>query len=277
MHEIIVSSSEVIEKTITDADADVVIHAKEDSHATVSVVFDPKSACAVSLHIIVDANARLTVLCMSTYAKASVDRQVAKSKKIAIKQTSKISDGGHLQLQNITLGSDVEQSIESNLKGANAKSDIDWIFYAHKKDHHALSARNVFEGREGGGEITMKGVAEGKAHVRCAGLIDIGAGGTGTDTYLTEDVLMLDETAKVDAVPSLEIKTNDVQASHSATVSKVTPEDLFYFASRGINQSNARQMYVQGFLGDLTKKIENSKIQKYVVDALEEKYVMRDA
>jgi Fe-S cluster assembly scaffold protein SufB len=94
-------------------------------------------------------------------------------------------------------------------------------------------------------------VAEGKAYVRCDGLLEIGPGGGGTDAYLTEDVLMLDPTAKIDAVPGLEIKTNDVKASHSATVSRVTPEDLFYFAARGISQAEARRMYVEGFLNSV--------------------------
>ena len=156
-----------------------------------------------------------------------------------------------------------------------AVSDVDWIFYAKGDDKHTLSARNVFEAQEGGGEITMKGVAEGKAHVRCDGLIDIGLQGGGTDTYLTEDVLMLDDTAKVDAVPGLEIKTNDVKASHSATVSKVTPEDLFYFASRGIDQTEARHMYVQGFLGDLTEKIVDVEIREEVLAGIEKKLLLK--
>jgi len=60
---------------------------------------------------------------------------------------------------------------------------------------------------------------------------------------------MLDPTAKVDAVPALEIKANDVKASHSASVRRVTPLDLFSFAARGIEGKMARTMYVEGFLG----------------------------
>ena len=67
-------------------------------------------------------------------------------------------------------------------------------------------------------------------------MIEIGPEGTGTDACLTQEVLMLDPTAKVDAIPALEIRTNDVKASHSASVSRVTEEDLFYFGSRGLDQ-----------------------------------------
>ena len=76
------------------------------------------------------------------------------------------------------------------------------------------------------------------------------------DTYLTEAVLMLDPSARIDAVPALEIRTNDVKASHSATVSRVTPEDLFYLQSRGLPERSARTMFVDGFLRDLAHRIE---------------------
>ena len=151
-------------------------------------------------------------------------------------------------------------------------SDIDWIFYARNQDHQTISAENIFGAPAGGGQITMKGVAEESAHVACNGMINIGKEGTGTDTYLTEDVLMLDKSAKVDAVPGLEIKTNDVSASHSATVSKVTPEDLFYFASRGIDQTEARAMYVQGFLSDLTQNILHENLRDAVNASISAKF-----
>jgi Fe-S cluster assembly protein SufB/Fe-S cluster assembly protein SufD len=118
----------------------------------------------------------------------------------------------------------------------------------------------------------MRGVAEGKAFAVAKGMIEIGINGGGTNTYLTQNVLMLDSTSKVDAVPALEIKTNDVKASHSATVSRLTAEDLFYFGSRSIDPVTARAMYVQGFLGDITQRILNHKMRTEVMEMIEKKY-----
>ena len=134
-----------------------------------------------------------------------------------------------------------------------------------------LSVRNIFHAREGRGEITMKGIAENRAHVSANGLIEIGTGGGGTDTYLTEDVLMLDSSARVDAVPGLEIKTNDVKASHSATVAKVSEDDLFYFSSRGIGAASARRMFIEGFLGSLLERLEDVEQREVILKAIGEK------
>jgi len=199
--------------------------------------------------------------------------QKSDAQNLTIRQRSSIGANAKLHLQNVSLGTgELHHDLLSDVEGAESESSIDWLFYSKDKEHQKINARNVFHAKNGRGEIVMKGVAEDKAHSVCTGMIDIGLGGGGTDTYLTEEVLMLDKTAKVDAVPGLEIKTNDVKASHSATVSKVTVEDLFYFASRGISESEAREMYVRGFLGGLTERIANEKERTAVLDAIERKY-----
>ena len=199
--------------------------------------------------------------------------QASDAPSLTIRQRSSIGANAKLHLQNVSLGSgELEHNLLSDVNGAKSESSVDWLFYSKDQEKQIINARNAFHAREGEGEIVMKGVAEGKAHSVCMGMIDIDLNGGGTDTYLTEDVLMLDKTAKVDAIPGLEIKTNDVKASHSATVSKVTLEDLFYFASRGISEGDAREMYVLGFLGDLTNRIVHKSEREVVMEAIERKY-----
>lgn len=197
----------------------------------------------------------------------------ASTQNIHIQQKSRLQAGAHFNWQNVTLSTGkIEHKAESFVVGHDATSDIDWVFYAHKKDQYTLTANNFFDAKNGGGEITMQGVAENTAHALCNGLINIGLDGQGTDTYLTESVLMLDPTAKVDAIPGLEIKTNDVKASHSATVSRVTAEDLYYFAARGIPMEEARQMFILGFLAGRLEQISNPEIQESVRQTLAQKY-----
>jgi Fe-S cluster assembly scaffold protein SufB len=159
----------------------------------------------------------------------------------------------------------------SKLDGKDAISSIDWVFRTRGKESMAIDVRNVFAAPHGRGEIVMKGIAEDESRCRATGMIEIGEEGRGTATHLTEDVLMLDASAKVDAVPALEIRTNDVKASHSATVSKVSPEQMFYLESRGLPAPEARRMFVEGFLGELIAKIPDPKIREEVGNALDEK------
>ncbi|MBI3336832.1 SufD family Fe-S cluster assembly protein [Candidatus Peregrinibacteria bacterium] len=256
---------EPIELRITDAASHFVITAEEGANATVAFFLESvASTLEHRVEVIVKENAKLMILTVQDATRESA---------VTIKQESKISAGGEIRWQNVSIGGKtVEHDLRSEAIGQGALSQVDWVFYTKDHERQQLSARNVFSAKDGGGEITLKGVAEEYAAAKCNGMIEIGLKGGGTDTYLTEEVLMLDPTAKVDAIPGLEIKTNDVKASHSATVARVTPEDLFYFAARGIAPRDARHMYVRGFLGDLVAKIEQEPLREAVLERIEQKY-----
>lgn len=232
--------------------------------STVQIFIDGKTdTCLIGVEL--QEESQLAVL---TLEKSS-------GKTLRIQQRSRLATGASIQWHNTSLGhAQLTHDLVSTMHGDHATSNIDWIFYAKEQESQSINVRNIFNGRDGGGEITIKGVAEQKAHVKCLGLIEIGEQGGGTDTYLTEDVLMLDRSAKVDAIPALEIRTNDVKASHSATVSRVTEEDLFYFNARGIEEKEARQMYIEGYLGQLTERISNEKIRDVTMNAIQEKFLL---
>ena len=180
-----------------------------------------------------------------------------------------LQEGARVQWFTLLFGGSATYTFHSSCRGAAARSDVVCVFAARNKDCQELSITNNFEATDGQGEVLMKGIAEESAHVSCRGMIAIGPHAHGTNTYLTQDVLMLDTTAKIDAVPGLEIKTNDVKASHSATVSRVSPEDLFYFASRGIGKQEARAMYIEGFLKSAWDSVENTDMHDQMTQTLE--------
>ncbi len=60
--------------------------------------------------------------------------------------------------------------------------------------------------------------------------------------------LVLSKTAKVDAIPSLDIASKNVSCSHSLSITHITQEDLFYSETRGIGENEARKLLIGGFL-----------------------------
>ncbi len=220
-----------------------------------ATVFDTSTSVLHSVSVVLEPESELTYVSLGFGS--------------ARRLQSTVGPGAAIHWHCTTIGGNNDQhSLVSTCSGSDARSNIDWIFAVQGKEKQSVTVRNIFAARNGSGEITLKGVAVDNAYATCNGMIEITEEGTGTDTYLTEDVLMLDATAKVDAIPGLEIRTNDVKASHSATVSRVTAEDLFYFQSRGIKEETARMMYVDGFLGDLTGRITDERIRSAVLAAL---------
>jgi Fe-S cluster assembly protein SufD len=148
-------------------------------------------------------------------------------------------------------GRTATQTLHSTVSGAHGESSIDWICHAGMGQRPRLAVKNRFEAADGRGEIAIRIAAEAGAVIRADGLIEIGAQGGGTQTFLSQKTLMLDPSAQAEVIPSLEIHTNDVNASHGATVSRLSPEDLFAFAARGIGPDEARAMLTEGFLQEL--------------------------
>ncbi|HYD35038.1 MAG TPA: SufD family Fe-S cluster assembly protein [Vitreimonas sp.] len=95
---------------------------------------------------------------------------------------------------------------------------------------------------------TLRGVANDQAHVRFVGRIKIDENCGDTNSFLTERILLLSDDAKAEAVPDLEIKSDDVKCSHAASISRIPEEHIFYLMSRGVTRQAAESLIVEGFL-----------------------------
>ncbi len=94
----------------------------------------------------------------------------------------------------------------------------------------------------------FKGVTGGTAHASFDGLVYVAPGADGTDARQENHSLLLSDAATVESRPQLEIYADDVKCSHGATTGYLNPEELFYMRSRGIPETEARQMQVDAFL-----------------------------
>ena len=84
--------------------------------------------------------------------------------------------------------------------------------------------------------MTYKGALQGaEAHSVWIGDVLIGKDAVGTDTYELNRNLVLDDGARADSVPNLEIETGEVTgAGHASATGRFDDEALFYLMSRGI-------------------------------------------
>ncbi len=71
----------------------------------------------------------------------------------------------------------------------------------------------------------------------------------GTDSYLKIDALIMSDKASARAVPSLEIKTDNVKGGHGATIGQVDQNQLHYLMSRGLERKTAEGVIVEAFIG----------------------------
>lgn len=111
-------------------------------------------------------------------------------------------------------------------------------------------------------EVILKSALTDFARINFEGLVKINPGAIGTHAWLAAHILLLSNTAKGRAIPSLEILENDIKAGHATTVGKVNDMELFYLATRGISANKAKALIVEGFLQSLITKFPKEMTKK---------------
>ena len=134
------------------------------------------------------------------------------------------------------------------LLGSGASVKIKGAFMAQKSEKKEIIITIHHKAPHTQAETIIKGVGKDSSHLKIIGRIIIDKNCGDTQSFLTERVLLLDETAHAETVPDLEIKTDDVRCSHAASITFLPEEQLFYLMARGIVRKEAEEMLVEGFL-----------------------------
>ena len=80
-------------------------------------------------------------------------------------------------------------------------------------------------------------------------------GAIGAKSKVVCDALILDPISRSDTYPYIEVAERDSSVGHEASVSRIGEEQLFYLASRGLTESEASTMVVNGFIEPLVKEL----------------------
>jgi Fe-S cluster assembly protein SufD len=145
----------------------------------------------------------------------------------------------------------VKTRIDCSLEGAGAESYLNGAFLAGAGQHMDLRTVQRHRSPKATSRALYKGAVRDSGRTIYQGLIAVSPGASGTDAYLSNKNLILNDGARADSIPSLRIDNNDVRCSHGSTTGRISPEELFYLASRGLAPAEARALLVLGFFDEL--------------------------
>ncbi|MHC4942763.1 MAG: SufB/SufD family protein [Planctomycetota bacterium] len=160
-----------------------------------------------------------------------------------------VEAGGKLRWFIGTAGGDFARvDVEAALKGPEAESHILGIGVG--EDHRIIDHRTVQHHVVGDtkSRIHFGTLLKGRSESLYRGMIRMDHAAFRSDAYQKNDNLMLEPGPRAQAIPKLEILTDDVKCSHGSTVGRLRDEDLFYMASRGISREAARSLIADGFI-----------------------------
>ncbi|MGH3793449.1 MAG: Fe-S cluster assembly protein SufD [Pseudonocardiaceae bacterium] len=236
-----------------------------ESFAEAVVVLDYRGSgtYAENVELVLGDGARLTLVSVQDWADDAVHvaAQHVRLGRDAVLRATTVSLGGDLVRQSPTVtftepGGDVELL---GLYFADAGQHLEHRLLV---DHAVPYCRS---------NVVYKGALQGRdAHTVWIGDVLIQAAAEGTETFEVNRNLVLNDGARADSVPNLEIETGEIAgAGHASATGRFDDEQLFYLTSRGIPTDQARRLVVRGFFGEILQKIAVPQVRERLAAAIE--------
>jgi Fe-S cluster assembly protein SufB len=136
-----------------------------------------------------------------------------------------------------------------------AHGEILSLAFAGPGQHQDAGCKVVHVAPNTTSNIVSKSISKGGGRTSYRGLLKVYPGAANAKSSVRCDALLLDAESRSDTYPVMEIDEEQVTIGHEATVSKVGEEQLFYLQSRGIDETEATKMIVNGFVEPIVKEL----------------------
>jgi Fe-S cluster assembly protein SufD len=169
----------------------------------------------------------------------------------------------------ITLGGRLSRlELDIRLAGQGAEALLEGAYHVQGTEHVDHQLRVEHGEPEGSSATRYRGLLDGRGHavLNAEGLVRREA--RGASVQQESRSLLLSDDAVIDAKPHLEIETDDVRASHGATIGSVDEEQLFYLRSRGIPEAEARDLLTFSFVREIIDRIPHAPTARRAADAI---------
>jgi Fe-S cluster assembly protein SufB len=154
------------------------------------------------------------------------------------------------------LGSKINMKYPSLiLAGKGARGELLSLAYAGRGQHQDAGGKAIHLAPYTTSTITSKSVSVGGGRSSYRGMVKIANGAKGVKSFVRCDALLLDELSRSDTYPVNIVEEQDVTLGHEASVSKIGEQQLFYLMSRGLSETQATSLIVNGFIEPIVKEL----------------------
>ena len=259
----------------------------EDGHSTISrnVIFADESSKATIVQELYSPNiqtqqAYLELMNTSIAANAQLDvTTLQMMDQHAVTFSTKRTDLGQdakVNWYSGLFGSILSRyKIEYFLNGPGASSNDSEVIFGNNEQSFDIQTNVNHESPSTEGRVVEKSILRNKSKSLFKGMIRIKENASKSNSFLSGRSILLDKDAKSDAIPGLEIFTNDVKATHSASVAQIDEEQIFYLKTRCLSHEEAERTIVEGFLEPLSRKM-SFQVRAWIAYLIESKWDNRD-
>lgn len=141
------------------------------------------------------------------------------------------------------------------LNAQNIDLRIFGLFHGKNSDDYKVHTVQHHRAPNSTSDLLIRGVFDDMSKFHYTGLVKIEKKAQKSHAYQKNQNLILSDGVFVESEPFLEIEANDVFCTHGSTTGRISEDQLYYLTSRGINEEEAKELIVQGFLNDVRQRV----------------------
>ena len=232
------------ERTLIIADEGSYVHYVEGCTAP---IYKSDSLHSAIVEIFVKKNARVRYTTIQNWSNNVLN---------LVTQRAIAEEGATMEWIDGNIGSKANMKYPACLlMGPHAKGEALSIAFAGEGQHQDTGAKMVHMAPYTSSHIVSKSISRQGGRSSYRGLVYISEKAHGSKSNVLCDALLVDTISRSDTYPYVNVRTDDVQMGHEATVSKVSEDQLFYLMSRGLTETEAMSTIVRGFVEPIAKEL----------------------
>lgn len=232
------------ERTLIIADEDSYVHYVEGCTAP---IYSTDSLHSAIVEIFVKKNARVRYTTIQNWSNNVYN---------LVTQRAICEEGATMEWVDGNIGSKVNMKYPSvYLTGPHARGEALSIAFAGAGQLQDTGSKMVHMAPQTSSSIVSKSISRNGGRTSYRGLVQVNENAGNSKASVVCDALLVDEDSRTDTYPYVDIRTEDVEMGHEATVSKVSEDQLFYLQSRGMSETEAMAMIVRGFVEPIAREL----------------------
>ena len=232
------------ERTLIIADEDSYVHYVEGCTAP---IYSTDSLHSAIVEIVVKKNARVRYTTIQNWSNNVYN---------LVTQRATCEEGATMEWIDGNIGSKRNMKYPAVfLMGPHARGEALSIAFAGEGQHQDTGAKMIHMAPHTSSHIVSKSISRGGGRSGYRGLVQIMKNARHSKSNVLCDALLVDEISRSDTYPYVDVRTDDVEMGHEATVSKVSADQLFYLMQRGLTETEAMATIVRGFVEPIAREL----------------------
>jgi len=159
----------------------------------------------------------------------------------------------------ISKPSQINSEININLNGENSSILFLGIINGKKSSNFDIKITATHKEKHTKADISIRSILNDTSKINLTGNLKILAGAISSESHLSHHTLILSQHAHAETYPCLQISEDKVKAGHSASISELDENQIFYLASRNIDKKTSEKILTKSFLQSDLDKIKEKK------------------